>query len=77
MKHSVTTYRAAGLEAKWGHTGRGSPAMFVRHPSSSLAHQRQQWWMVTKGMYASMEKLGVVEGFNRHTLVGGIFSIPA
>jgi hypothetical protein len=77
MKNSVKTYRAAGLEAKWGRTRRGAPAIFVRNPSSPNRHQRETWWMVDRSMYELMSKLGVLEGFDSATLLGDLFSVPA
>jgi len=77
MKHSVATYRSAGLEARWGKARSGAPAIFVRNPSSPLPHQRTTWWLVTRDMFRDMESVEVLEGFNRHTLLADVFSIPA
>lgn len=77
MKHSVSIYRSAGLEARWSRTSNGAPAIFVRNPKATLAHQRDKWWMVTGGMFKAMAKVGVIEAFDRHTMLGDIFSIPA
>lgn len=77
MKLNVSTFRSAGLEAKWGRTRLGQPAMFVRNPKSNLAHQRNSWWVVSVSMFKSMEREGMVEGFDQHTLFADVFSIPA
>ena len=77
MKHSVITYRSAGLEAKWSKTRSGTPAVFVRNPKSAHAHQRDSWWIATKSMFERMNKVGVLEGFDQETLLGDIFSIRA
>lgn len=77
MKNTVSTYRAAGLEARWSRTRTGAPAVFVRNPNADLAHQRTSWFMVTAPMFKDMERFGVIEGFDRHTLLADVFSIPA
>lgn len=77
LKLNVSTFRSAGLEAKWGRTRLGRPAMFVRNPKASLAHQRTVWYLVSSSMFATMERVGVVEGFDRHTLLADMFSISA
>jgi hypothetical protein len=75
MKHNITTYREAGLEAKWGKTSIGSPTMYVRDPNSTLKHQRESWWRVDRAMFDLMKKEGVKEGFNQATIIGDVFSI--
>lgn len=75
MKHSVKTYRDAGLEAKWTRNSRGAPTIVVRNPRAKHRHQRETWWVVTKSMFEIMEKEGVTEGFDRCTLIADIFSI--
>lgn len=77
MKNNVSTYRQAGLEAMWGKRSSGSPVMLVRDPNADLSHQRNSWWAVTAAMFEDMKKVGVKEGFNRHTLIGDVFSITA
>lgn len=74
---NVKFFRSLGFEAKWGRTFHGAPAMFLRLPSSSLEHQKTTWWMLTKSMYADMTKVGAIEGFCRHTLLGDLFSVKA
>lgn len=76
MKHSVLTYRSAGLDAKWGKSVRGAPVIFVRDPSSAFDHQKRSWWMVTKSMFEAMQRDGIVEGFRNQTLLGDIFFLP-
>ena len=75
MENKVATYRSAGLEARWGRTHNGAPAIFVRDPAASLPHQRETWWMVTKSMFDAMRQQGIRDGFSRATLLGDIFSI--
>ena len=77
MKLSVKTMREAGLEAKWGRARNGAPCMFVRNPKAELKHQRESWWLLNKGMWEDMNKRGILQAFDQHTLLGDIFSIPA
>jgi hypothetical protein len=77
LTHRVSTYRQAGLEARWGRTRNGAPAIFVRNPQSKLRHQRESWWMVTGSMFNAMKRDGVLEGFENCTLIADVFSIPA
>ncbi len=77
LVYSVATFRAAGLEAKCSRTRHGAPCYLVRNPHSSLSHQRQSWWMVDAAMWRAMNEDGVVEGFDRCTLLGDLFSITA
>lgn len=78
MKLSVKVFREAGMEAKWGHTRNGAPAMFVRDPNGITKHQRETWWMVNDAMWRQVAlQGGVREGFNCCTLLGDMFSIPA
>lgn len=74
MKHCVATYRAAGLEAKWGKV-LGRPCIFIRNPKAKATHQRETWWTVTNTMFEDMKKVGIVEAFTRHTLLGHVFSL--
>lgn len=76
MKYSVKPLRAAGLEARWTRTQHGAPVMVVRHPQAQSEHQRRTWWMVDNGMWQAMAKIGILEAFDRHTMLGNIFSIP-
>ncbi len=77
MKYRVATFRDAGLEAKWGKTHSGRPAIFVRHPEAIHEHQRTTWYMVTDGMFNHMKADGIIEGYNTCTLLADVFSIPA
>lgn len=74
VKNTVACYRAAGLEARWGHRD-GTPFMFLRNPNSERAHQRETWWLVNKQMFEAMQRDGIVEGFNNNTLIGDVFSV--
>lgn len=75
LRYRVADLRAAGLEAKWGKTSRGTPAIFARWPGATLNHQRTTWWMVDANMFENMKKDGVLPAFNGHTLLGDLFSI--
>lgn len=75
MKNNVATYRSAGLEARWSRNPAGGPRMLVRNPASPRKHQRETWWQVTRAMFETMKEVGVVEGFDRHTLLGDIFAV--
>ena len=75
MKLSVKTFRAVGLEARWTKTRNGAPCIVVRNPSAKHKHQKETWWMVDNAMWESAKKFGVMEAFDRHTLLGDIFSI--
>jgi hypothetical protein len=71
MKFNIATVRTSGLEAKWGRTRHGAPAIFARKPGT------QTWWMITKSMWADAQSEGLASAFERHTMLGDIFSIPA
>jgi len=75
MKYSVKTLRAAGLEARWTHNRNGAPIIVARNPKAPGPHQRTTWWYVTSVMWIAMQKDGVEEAFNNHTLLGDIFSV--
>ena len=77
MTYRVSTFRTAGLEARWTRTHAGKPIIVVRNPLALREHQRTQWWAVTAGMWTSMQATGIIEGFTQHTLLGDVFSIPA
>lgn len=71
-KYSVTTFRSAGFEARWGRLRTGAPAMFVRPPGTTI------WWVVDKTMWDMI--VGgkpVLEAYDSCTALGHIFSIPA
>lgn len=74
LPNRVSTYRAAGLEARWT-KHHGTPFIVVRNPSAKLQHQRENWWLVDRRMYASMQKLGILDGFYSQTALGDIFFI--
>ncbi len=75
MKYNVTTFRSAGLEAKWSRNSKGAPIIVVRNPASQREHQRTSWWFVDRSMWETAAKVGVVEAFDRHTLLGDVFAI--
>lgn len=69
LYYRVNTFREAGLEAKWSKTNIGSPYLVARKAGTKT------WYKVTAGMFSRMEKVGVVEGFEEHTLLGDVLSI--
>lgn len=75
MKYVVTTFRDAGLEAKWTKTRAGAPVIAVRNPQASIPHQRDRWHNVDGHMWARMQSAGIVEGFNQVTMIADIFSV--
>jgi hypothetical protein len=74
LKHSVETYRAAGLEAKWAKRN-GTPFIYLRNPKAKHAFQRETWWLCDRSMFESMQNAGIVEGFSNHTLLGDVFFV--
>jgi len=77
LLYRVSTFRQAGLEAKWSKTRQGEPYIAVRNPESKEAHQRERWWVCNQNMFDLMQKYGVAEGFDSATLLGDIFSLRA
>lgn len=77
LKYTVKSLREAGLEARWTRTSAGAPILAVRNPKSKEKHQREKWWAVDKHMWTDMQRSGILEGFDSHTLLGDMFSIPA
>ena len=77
MRYSVKTFRAAGLEAKWGRSRSGTPFIFARDPKAIAPHQRNIWWMIDGDAWERMKKVGIREGFTGTTLLGDLFSVPA
>jgi hypothetical protein len=75
MKYNVTTFRSAGLEAKWSRTSKGAPIIVVRNPAATLEHQRTRWWFADQRLWNDAAKVGIVEAFDRHTLLGDVFAI--
>jgi len=71
FQHRVATYREAGLEARWSRNRLGRPIIVARKDSNST------WFQVTADMFETMKSVGVREGFERCTLLGDIFSVPA
>ena len=70
LYYRVSTFREAGLEAKWSKTRSGQPYIVARDVCG-------QWYVVTNVMFERMNIVGVVEGFNEHTLLGDVLSISA
>jgi len=63
VNHHVNTYRAAGLEARWGKFC-GAPFIFVRDPAGT---HPENWYAVTGPMFALMRKVGVRNAFAEFT----------
>ncbi len=76
MKYTVSTFRTAGLEARWTKIN-GTPFICVRNPESSHDHQRDKWWVCDNSMFKAMQTEGILAGFNEQTILGDIFGIPA
>ena len=72
----VSTFRNAGLEAKWSKLRNGCPIIVLRDPNSEHVHMRTTWWFLTRQMHNTMKEVGIREGFERHTLLGDMFSVP-
>lgn len=75
LRYSVGTLRDAGLEARWTRNRNGAPIMSARDPNAKLKHQQAKWWFVDKSMWDDMNSVGIREAFDRHTLLGDVFSI--
>jgi hypothetical protein len=67
--YRVGAFRAAGLDAKWTKTEHGAPYMVAKLPSQS------KWWVCGQAMWDYMGKVGVLQGFKDHTLLGDAFSV--
>lgn len=77
LTYRVSTFRAAGLEARWGRNRKGAPRIYARDPDSKLRHQRDTWWEVTPNMFENMKTDGVRLAFAGFTLIGDLFWIPS
>ena len=77
LKYRGGDLREHGLEARWGKTRWGRPAIFVRNPKAAAHFQRQTWWLLDADMFASMKRDGVLEAFEAYTLLGDVFSVTA
>lgn len=75
MHYKVSTFRAAGLEAKWSKTRKGSPIIVARNPKARFEHQRKQWWVIDNKAWELCKQVGIVEGFDSCTALGDIFSV--
>ena len=77
MLYRVSTFRGAGLQAKWFKTRNAVPYIGVRDPNGRFKHQKGTWWMVDIKMFEDMKRDGVMTAFTNHTLLGDMFSISA
>lgn len=76
LRYSVSTLRAAGLEARWGRNSAGAPMLFARDPEDPRPAVRDAWWAVSNNVWETMKEHGVLEGFQRWTALAGFFSVP-
>jgi hypothetical protein len=72
VKLTVGFFRSVGLEARWSRTQAGQPCLCLRKPGD------RNWYVINDRMWEDF-KTGAdpVEVFERHTLLGSFFSIPA
>jgi hypothetical protein len=70
MKYTVSTIRSAGLQARWTRTRVGAPIIAARAGQGT-------WFVIGRDMWDAMKSEGVKEAFDRFTLLGDIFSVPA
>jgi hypothetical protein len=71
MKYTVATIRSAGLQARWTRTRAGAPIIAARFSAGTT------WFVIGKQMWDAMKAEGIKEAFDRFTLLGDIFSVPA
>jgi hypothetical protein len=74
LRYTVGTFRHAGLEARWTKTRKGAPIIVARNPKAISDHQRERWWAVDAAMWETMKEVGIVDGFDGHTILGDLFS---
>lgn len=67
--YRVGAFRDAGLNAKWRKTEHGAPYIVVKLP-----HQNR-WYVCNQSMWDYMAKVGVLQGYTDHTLLGDVFSV--
>jgi hypothetical protein len=75
LRYSVKSLRSAGLEAKWTKTRCGEPIIVARYPKAEDKHQRERFYFVDAKMFNEMQKSGVIDGFERATLLARFFSV--
>jgi hypothetical protein len=68
IPYRVGSFKEVGLEAKWAKSPAGGPYIKARKPDGC-------WYVVSKVMFDRIQKVGVLEGFDEHTLLGDIFSV--
>jgi hypothetical protein len=71
IHYRVATFREAGLEAKWSKTRIGKPYLLGRQCGTKT------WFVITSDMIERMEEVGIMEGFEEHTLLGNVFAVNA
>lgn len=67
--YRVGTFREVGLDAKWSKTGRGEPYIGVKLP------EQKTYTVCDAQMFKTMEREGIKQGYETHTVLGDIFSI--
>jgi len=70
MTYSVKTIREAGLEARWTRTSLNAPIIAARRPG-------EKWYVIDRRMWDCMKTEGIKSAFERFTLLGDFFFIPA
>lgn len=70
MDYKINTFRAAGLQAKWGKVN-NRPAIFARNSNST------PFYLVNKSMWKLMKENGIIKGFEQATALADIFSVEA
>jgi hypothetical protein len=69
--YKLSTFRNAGLKAKWTHTRLGAPII-----AATLEGFNKNWFWVDGNMWKRMEKSGDVLGtWKDYTALGDIFSV--
>lgn len=69
--YRVSTFREAGLEAKWSKSKKGTPYLLAKQV------EQKTWFVVTSDMFSRMKEVGVSQGFEEFTVAGNVFSISA
>lgn len=72
MEYRVSTFREAGLEARWTRTRTGAPIIAARKPGAKA------WELMDANAWRAIQRAGSVkDGFENVTLFADIFSVPA
>lgn len=71
LYYRVSTFREAGLEAKWSKAHSRRPYLVGRQCGG------KSWLVITSDMFARMEEIGVLEAFQEFTIKGTVVSTGA